>query len=481
MSATPAVSMARELPRGSRTPAYVPLILRVLAFVTIALAVVLVVAGVWASRDLVTQASWSLFAWALAVALVGALSVPSPGGSQLGLDMPLLLAVGFLFGPGIAGAIGFVAYVDVREFKGEIRPLRAFYNRAQTSLSVMVAAAVFMLAGGEIGEWPRVGLVSLLAVAADGACNYGFVVLARALSERLSVSEALRTLRLGSAQSFLLSYLSYGLLSPVLADVYSAVGAWVLASFALLVVLARQAFDQSRLREVADDRLREQSAVLRAVSTRIAEERRDERLSVAAGLHDEVLPQLYQVHLMGQVLRQDFSSGRLLDLEDDLPDMLRAVDRANEVVRGHIRGLRESPLGSRGFARTVELLARHLETLTAARFELLVEDIQGSPMVQLISYHVVREALMNAVRHADASVIRVQAMVRDGFVRLVIEDDGVGFNHTRLVGVSSHFGLSLTRERVELVGGVLHLESTTGRGTRVVARLPIEAPRTQQH
>ena len=129
----------------------------------------------------------------------------------------------------------------------------------------------------------------------------------------------------------------------------------------------------------------------------------------------------------------------------------------------------------------MELLAKHLETLTAARFELLVEDIPGSPMVQLISYHVVREALMNAVRHADASVIRVQAMVRDGFVRLVIEDDGVGFNHVRLVGVSSHFGLSLTRERVELVGGVLHLESTTGRGTRVVARLPIEAPRTQQH
>jgi len=74
---------------------------------------------------------------------------------------------------------------------------------------------------------------------------------------------------------------------------------------------------------------------------------------VAADLHDEVLPPLYNVHLMGQVLRQDLAAGRLLDLESDIPSLLRAVDTANETVRGLIRGLRESPLGTAGFARTL--------------------------------------------------------------------------------------------------------------------------------
>jgi two-component system nitrate/nitrite sensor histidine kinase NarX len=176
---------------------------------------------------------------------------------------------------------------------------------------------------------------------------------------------------------------------------------------------------------------------------------------------------------MGQVLRQDLAAGRLLELEDDIPALLGAVDSANDAVRGLISGLRRSPLGSAGFIGTLRLLVEHLQTISPAAFTLDIEDIEGPPLTQLLAYQVVREALNNAVRHSGATAIRVQAGVHAGAVRVIIEDDGSGFVPAKLDG-ADHFGLSMMRERVELIGGVLHVESAHGVGTRVVARLPLE-------
>ena len=79
---------------------------------------------------------------------------------------------------------------------------------------------------------------------------------------------------------------------------------------------------------------------------------------VAGELHDEVLPPLLKVHLMGQVLKQDLRAGRLLDLDDDLPG---AAIRHPEVAQGAIRevlgDLRRSSLGPGGLTPTIRLLA----------------------------------------------------------------------------------------------------------------------------
>ena len=472
MSATTATT-TRELPHRSRTPSELPKPLAVFATAAVIVAVGLVLFGLWHDRQAVRDAGWGLVVWLAAIALVGLVSVSSDGGPQLGLDMPLLLAAGFLFGPAVGGALAFLGYADVREFRGEISVLRALYNRGQTSLSVMLAATVFSAAGVDVGEWPGAGVVALLALSADCLLNYGFVVAAKALHEEVPPWQILRTLRLGSPAAFVVTYLSYGLLSLVLARSYIAMGAWGLAAFALPVALARQAFEQSRQLEVADHRLRVQSEALRDASSRVADERRDERLAVAAGLHDEVLPPLFNVHLMGQVLRRDLAAGRLLELEDDIPALLGAVDSANDAVRGLINGLRKSPLGSTGFKGTLALLVQHLQTLSPATFTLDVEDIDGPPLTQLLAYQVIREALNNAVRHSGASAIHIQAGSHAGAVRLIVEDDGAGFIPAGADG-DAHFGLSMMRERVELVGGILHIESSSGNGTRVVARLPLE-------
>ncbi len=97
----------------------------------------------------------------------------------------------------------------------------------------------------------------------------------------------------------------------------------------------------------------------------------------------------------------------------------------------------------------------------------------GSPVVQLLAYQVVREAIRNALTHAHATQIVVSVVREAHDMRLMVEDDGRGFD-PHAVDETHHFGLQLIRDRVELAGGVVLVESGVGRGTRIMVRLPAE-------
>lgn len=472
---TASATSTRDLPRRSYTPSDMPIGLS--AFVTGAIIVtlLLLLSGLWHDRSVVINNAWSLGVWAFAIALVGLAAVPTGSGTQLSLDMPLAISASFVYGPWIGGGLAFIAYSDVREFRGEISLVRGLYNRSQVALSVIAGGAIFRALSTDDGRWPESLVAAGLAVAADAVLNYVLVGIPKALHERRSAIEVLLRMRLGSAGSFALTYLSYGLMSIILAAVHQQAGAWGLATFAMPVLLAHMTFARTQILELTDARLKRQSQALREASMRLADERRDERLALAADLHDEVLPALFQVHLMAQVVRQDLAGGRLLALEEDVPALVGAVERASAAVRNVVRGLRHSPLGAAGFAETLRLLVEQLRGLSNAEFVLDLGEVDASPVVQLLGYQVVREALNNAVRHSGATHIWVWARVEERMLRLVIEDDGRGFD-PRTIDCDSHFGLSMMKERVELMGGVLHVTSTVGRGTRVVVRLPANTP-----
>ena len=280
----------------------------------------------------------------------------------------------------------------------------------------------------------------------------------------------------GEPTGFLVTYVAFGLVALLLAAVYSVGGTWGTLAFALPLFLARQVFLYSRRARDMAEMIAEKTRVLLAVSERIAEERRDERLTIAAGIHDEVLPPLYKVHLMGQVIRRDLDSGQLLALEDDIPDLLRAADSANDAMRLLIRDLRHSPLGPGGLEETLRLLVSHLQHDAAPRIHLELSAIAGSPVVQLLAYQVAREAIKNAIRHASAANIWIRVGVQDTDLRVVVEDDGVGFDPPE-VDRDNHFGLQIMRERVELAGGVFLVVSRPAAGCQVVARFPSEMSR----
>ena len=98
--------------------------------------------------------------------------------------------------------------------------------------------------------------------------------------------------------------------------------------------------------------------------------------------------------------------------------------------------------------------------------------------LELAVYRLVQAGLKNVEQHAQASRVRVQIGFEEEAVRVVIEDDGVGFvvpNSPDELARQGHFGLLGMRERATLFGGWLNLSSQPGRGTRLEAYLPSPA------
>jgi signal transduction histidine kinase len=91
--------------------------------------------------------------------------------------------------------------------------------------------------------------------------------------------------------------------------------------------------------------------------------------------------------------------------------------------------------------------------------------------VEVAAYYVVSEAIINATKHAGATVVRVELAAEDALVRLTIRDDGAGG-----ADPSQGSGLIGIRDRVEAIGGTMELESRPGQGTALRFSLPCEGP-----
>jgi two-component system sensor histidine kinase UhpB len=89
-------------------------------------------------------------------------------------------------------------------------------------------------------------------------------------------------------------------------------------------------------------------------------------------------------------------------------------------------------------------------------------------------YRIAQEALRNALRHSEASSIRLELQLESRFARLVVVDDGCGFDPQQVTS-SKSLGLRGMQERLRILGGQLYLTSTSGRGTRLEAIVPLEA------
>jgi signal transduction histidine kinase len=399
--------------------------------------------------------------------------VPLWGSAELMISFPVLLAAAFVFPPYVAGALSFVATVDMREFRREISPLRGLLNRSNVALAVFAAGTIFHRLEGDLSAWPAVLVPVLAAVAVDVAINGSLLLVGTHLLTGQPVRIlASRVYGGDQARWFLMAYASFGLLALLLATIYDVAAAWGLIAFAVPLLLARQMFVYWKNAGIAAVVVDAKNRALAEVTARIADERRDERLALAAGIHDEVLPPLYQVHLMGEVLKRDLSGGRLLDLETDLPELVNAAQTANDALREFIGDLRRSSLGPGGLVDTVRLLVRQLESRSSARFDTDLHDVDAEPLAELLIYQIAREALTNAAMHSRARAIRLSLRMEDGYVRLQVDDDGVGFEPRRVDG-SRHFGLALMRERAELAGGAFVVDSVLGSGTTVVVRLPV--------
>jgi signal transduction histidine kinase len=425
------------------------------------------------SERAAVEGRWSQIVLWAAVALAADLMLVRVGkGVTLTMSLPISLAAALLFPPAFAAIVAFAGCFDPMEVRGESSLSRAIFNRSQVALATTAAAFVFHVGDVNAAAWPAVALWSLVALAADFAVNAACVVPTIVLRDRVSPLMAVRLLFGSAPADSTILYVSMGLVAPLIAAIYLAAGGWGLLFCLVPLALARGGLVRAERLHEARRRAATKDEALRRTTESVGEERRDERLALAGELHDEVLPPLFKVHLMGQVLKEDLDAGRLLDLDSDLPDLLAATAASQAAIRQVVDQLRRSSLGPEGLLGTIRLLAEHLQSNGAPPVDLYLEDLDGSDEALLVLYQVAREALTNAAKYSKAGRITVRLWEEEHNGRLIVSDTGVGFE-TSNVDLRNHFGLQLMKERVESRGGKLVVESRLGEGTTVAAKLPL--------
>jgi signal transduction histidine kinase len=214
--------------------------------------------------------------------------------------------------------------------------------------------------------------------------------------------------------------------------------------------------------------IRQQAAALREAARRIVAAQDQERQRIARDLHDGIQQQLV-------VLRMQVGAARLR-LERDpaaaaevTDGLATSIDELLVQLRSTGQDLFPSILADRGLGGALFSLA--------SRVEVTVEvELDPDPLprvereVETNAYFLAAEAVTNALKHAQASRIRVIVAHEGDVLRLQVVDDGVGFDPS---GVEHGGGLVHLRDRVNALGGTMQLVSTVGEGTSMTALLPV--------
>lgn len=212
--------------------------------------------------------------------------------------------------------------------------------------------------------------------------------------------------------------------------------------------------------------------------------RESEAQRIARDLHDEAGQVLTSLKMdvadllkkCGQCSLSGTASGTI---QIDAAAMGDKIDHMIGFIRRLASALRPPVLDRMGLPAAIELLASDVEGNSDLAVEVEIADMPQTPgwLVSTALYRIVQEALTNIVRHAQASLARVELCSDDNGMTLVISDDGKGFNPA--ASEREALGIIGMRERAHLVGGIFSIEGTEGNGTIITVRVPYGNERDQ--
>ena len=199
-----------------------------------------------------------------------------------------------------------------------------------------------------------------------------------------------------------------------------------------------------------------------------------ERNRLARDLHDSVTQSLYSVVLFAEAGRRKLTAGQIEQATTYLERVNDTGQQALKEMRLFIHKLRPLALQEEGLDRALQQRLKAVEGRSGIDHELIVEGrLDLPPDMEEALYHISMEALNNSLKHARASKVIVRLAIDEAEVEMEIRDDGRGFDVPETAVASDGIGLKSMRERTELFGGTVTLQSTPGQGTMVRVCLPL--------
>ena len=226
----------------------------------------------------------------------------------------------------------------------------------------------------------------------------------------------------------------------------------------------------------AQEELEASRAELRALSQKLLGVQEAERTRLARELHDQIGQALSAVMISLESLVRPTPSERRR--ATPVLDSMAVVERAIEQVRTLSFDLRPAMLDDLGLAAAAAAYCKRQSKLAGIEVELDIGPLTGAPPkeVEVACFRILQEAVTNVLRHAEAKRLKVRLGGDERELDLAVEDDGRGFDpeRQREAGPGGHLGILGMRERAELVGGTVHVDSAPGRGTFVQAHFTFE-------
>ncbi|MDF2591805.1 MAG: histidine kinase [Clostridia bacterium] len=210
---------------------------------------------------------------------------------------------------------------------------------------------------------------------------------------------------------------------------------------------------------------------------KIIKAQEEERKRVAREIHDG------PAQLMANLVIKTELCEKLVDKNPDQVRMelnsLKELARISlKDVRKIIYDLRPMSLDDLGLIPTVQRFITNYMDETGQNVELIVfgESVPLAPIVELASFRIIQEALNNVKKHSGANNVHVKMEFLKKTIKLIISDNGKGFNkeNANLQDIDGGYGLLSMKERVDLLNGKLDVISTPGKGTKIFASIPLQ-------
>lgn len=213
---------------------------------------------------------------------------------------------------------------------------------------------------------------------------------------------------------------------------------------------------------------------LRLLSRQLISAQEEERKVISRELHDEIAQTLTGINVRLAALK-DEATTNTKGLQKKILSTQRLVEKSVDIVHRFARDLRPTVLDDLGLIPALHSFMKSFATRTGVRASLTayagVEKLNTAKRTVL--FRVAQEALTNVARHAQASRVEVSIQKLRGHVCMKIKDDGKSFDVERVLHTKGNgrLGLLGMRERLEMVGGNLVVESARNQGTTIQARI----------
>jgi len=224
-----------------------------------------------------------------------------------------------------------------------------------------------------------------------------------------------------------------------------------------------------------------------------------ERRRISRELHDEAGQSMLCIRLQMEMIESAIPN-ELEEQRQKLREVRNMTEHTILEIRRLIAALSPAVLEQLGLGAALRQLVNRFRQVNTARVRLALHRLDTLPKkTEMIVYRLVQECFNNIAKHSSAKAVNLSVRTADGYLKLIVEDNGIGFNVEEALARRDSFGLSGMRERVALLGGTFQVEShlgaptkrlqdaaadtaglhtarrksTRGRGTKIVIALPL--------